>query len=137
MRVGSADKLGFITLQPDEKDDVGIRFSVSGSNGEFTVENTKIWIETVKFDHFVSDFIELEQKRQGDIRLQCMSPEEYLLRIFSLDNQGHMGLSMIRRIPKYYSNKIFWQHIEVAFEIDPEFMNQFAKEIKELNETSK
>jgi hypothetical protein len=128
----SADKQGFITLQPSEKDDVGILFTVSGSNAGFGVDNTNAWVEKIKFDHFVSDFIELEQKRLGEICLQGMSPEEYQLRVFSLDTQGHMGLSMIRRMPKYYSNKIFWQHIEIAFEIDPEFMTKYVEEMKEL-----
>lgn len=116
------------------KDDIGIRFSVSGKNTGFAVKNTAVWIEKDKFDLFVSHFIEFEIKRRGEICLQSMSPEEYQLRIFSLDTQGHTGLSMIRRIPKYYSNKTFWQHLEVAFEINPEFLPLFVMELKELKD---
>jgi hypothetical protein len=52
---------------------------------------TEAWVKRPAWMGFTQDLIVLEQRRQGEAKLDSVSPEELAIVIRSIDRAGHMG----------------------------------------------
>jgi hypothetical protein len=53
---------------------------------------TETWVLREAWDAFIGDLRTLDERRQGEARLESISPGELRLRFFALDRAGHVAV---------------------------------------------
>lgn len=96
--------------------DADILLSIAVAVSGFAAED-QAWVLGSAWAGFVSDLRRLERERQGRARVDGMSPDEFVLEIFSTDRAGHMALV----------GKVRRPHVE-GFTLSLEFGFAFNKE---------
>ena len=78
------------------------------------------WVAAPALTVFLAQLRELEETRQGEATIEGMSPEEFRLRIRSVDRRGHMAVGglVTKRVHKGEGSP--YRHaVEFGFEVDP------------------
>src|SRR5262249_53666446 len=78
------------------------------------------WIASPALAAFLAQLRELETKRQGEATIEGLSPEEFRLRIWSVDRRGHMAVGglVTKRVHKGEGSP-YHHAVEFGFEFDP------------------
>jgi hypothetical protein len=78
------------------------------------------WLAAPALAAFLVQLRELEKRRQGEAMVAGLSPEEFRLRVWSVDRRGHMAVGgmVTKRIHKGEGSP--YRHaLEFGFEFDP------------------
>jgi hypothetical protein len=78
------------------------------------------WVGTLALAAFLAQLRQLEARRQGEATIEGLSPEEFRLRIWSVDRRGHMAVGglVTKRVHKGEGGP--YRHaVEFGFEFDP------------------
>ena len=67
--------------------EVVVRVTYAGFSGSVAT-----WVSRDTWEAFSWHLAELEHRRAGEARLNAISPDELLLRIFAIDGRGHVGV---------------------------------------------
>ncbi len=81
-----------------------------------------------ELDKFRLALYSLNQKRQGEATLNSIAPEEFYLKIFSIDLVGHMGVKGKIGNTSFGGNSLGFKHsLEFGFEFDPSQIEELLK----------
>jgi hypothetical protein len=133
MRINSIDNRGYVTIVAQEAGpDRSLRISVTASYKGFSGKYASIWISHDALDAFVDGLASLDRIRRGDACLESMSPNEFVLRLFSTDSLGHIALSILLKRPTYEFGKCRCLNLELTFELNASRMSQIIYDVKNL-----
>jgi hypothetical protein len=106
--------------------------SVIASYEGFSGKYARIWLSHDALDAFVDSLVSLDRIRRGDACLESMSPDEFVMRLFSTDSLGHIALSILLKRPMYKFGKCRFLKLELTFELDASRMSQIIYDAKNL-----
>lgn len=90
---------------------------VISSNG-FSGHND-LWVFHSSLQSFCRNLIRLEADRKGEATLESISPDELILKVFSVNSRGHMGVKGITGYSIQCENSSFNHSVSFGFEFDP------------------
>jgi hypothetical protein len=78
------------------------------------------WVAGPALAAFLAQLRELETRRQGEAVIEGLSPEEFRLRLWSIDRRGHMAVGglVTKRVHKGEAGP-YGHAVEFGFEFDP------------------
>jgi hypothetical protein len=110
-----------------------VRLSIRVESHGFAAAGTA-WIEARALDQFVRELGQLEQRRQGEAVLVGMSPDEFELKIYSVDRTGHMAMTG-RLVRFVWESANQYRHLlEFGFEFCPSRLQQFVRDFHAFRE---
>lgn len=68
-----------------------VRVMISVSRAGFTA-TADTWVSAAAWHAFAQQLSTLEERRQGEARVESISPEELVLVVRSVDRSGHLGV---------------------------------------------
>ncbi len=80
------------------------------------------WVAASALSVFLAQLLELETRRQGEATIHGLSPEEFRLRLWSVDRRGHMAVGgwVTKLVHKGEGSPYPYRHaVEFGFEFDP------------------
>ena len=117
-----------LKIEPTESDHYarGVRVSVRchGFAG-----HTTAYLALDDLAEFAQGIAELDETRNGSVKLESMSPGNFRLRLFSLDSAGHLGVEgelakySALQLPPYGSSRRC-DRVAFGFEIDPSTLQE-------------
>ncbi|MEZ4222584.1 MAG: hypothetical protein R3B13_16710 [Polyangiaceae bacterium] len=87
----SSEAGDFVEIERINSGSGDVQVTVRVHHGTFSGE-TEAWIAQQSWFSFAQDLTKLEKLRQGEARLESMSPHEVALVFRSLDRAGHVGV---------------------------------------------
>ena len=122
IRFGTEDNFIEIDLASQEEADLPSRgdayVTVKVQSHGFSGHND-LWLLADSLRSFCAALVSLEAKRQGEARIEGISPGELDLRIFSVDRLGHMAVEGITGYGIQSENAIFPHSVRFGLEFDP------------------
>src|SRR6266852_3304277 len=94
-KIESSDRRSFLVLLLEEMSQERFpswRFAVEVQIGDFRGRYDQVWVEQAALERFLGEARDLERARRGSATLEAMSPDEFFLRIQSVDVAGHIAL---------------------------------------------
>jgi hypothetical protein len=96
-----------------------VELSVEVSSQRFSGQGFA-WVEVPALAAFLVQLRELERQRQGEAALEGLSPEEFRLRIWSVNRRGHLAVGgLVTKRVRQGEGSPYRHAIEFAFEFDP------------------
>jgi hypothetical protein len=78
------------------------------------------WVAAPALAAFLGQLRELERRRQGEATLEGLSPDEFHLRIWSVNRRGHLAIGGLVTKQVYQAEGSPFRHaIEFGFEFEP------------------
>jgi hypothetical protein len=78
------------------------------------------WVAATSLADFLTQLRDLEQRRQGTAALEGLSPNDFRLRVWSVDRRGHLAIGgLIARHLLPTEGGPYRHALEFAFEFDP------------------
>jgi hypothetical protein len=78
------------------------------------------WVAAPTLASFLAQLRELETRRQGEATIEGLSPEEFRLRLWSVDRRGHMAVSgLVTKLVHKREGSPYRHAVEFGFEFDP------------------
>jgi hypothetical protein len=78
------------------------------------------WMAASALAAFVVQLRDLETRRQGEARIEGLSPQEFRLRLWSVDRRGHIAVGGLVTSRAHKGEGSSYRHaVEFAFEFDP------------------
>jgi hypothetical protein len=114
-----------VTIEPVDRVPAGlpsagdVELSVEVAAEQFSGQGFA-WVGAPALAAFLDRLHELEARRQGEATLEGLSPEEFRLRLWSVDRKGHMAVGglVTKRMGKGEGGP--YRHaVEFGFEFDP------------------
>ena len=103
--------------------DVRLRVKVEA---EGFVGLSEVWIEKPTLELFTQDLLALERTRDGEAVLKGVSPDEFILRLRSVDRAGHIAVNgQLGRIT--YGLKAYEQRLHYAFDLSSDMLGTWVK----------
>lgn len=125
-------RIELITVDSEQAYYPSYRLRINLSTEEIQATfNRSIWISEADLDSFVARLNDLETTRQGDEKLNSMSPNEFQLRFRNLDKLGHLSVE-IQLMKGNYLAQGYSDLIKVEFEIDPPSLPKIIAGLNEL-----
>lgn len=131
MRV-SSDSGDFVELERDSAQDdprgdllLFVRVRRAGFSAEIDT-----WVQQTAWFAFTQELVILEERRQGEARLESMSPGELSLVFRSLDRTGHVGVEGV------VGTRSFDREVTLCFSVfsfDPSQLVTFARQARALS----
>jgi len=109
-----------------------VRLKVSVCIKEFAGSYEDVWIEKDELKRFLLDLIKLEETREGEARLESMSPDEFWMEFRTIDRAGHMGVEVQLKRFQYSESKLWPRMVVGGFEFDVSTLPQLVREFKKL-----
>jgi hypothetical protein len=129
-----------VTIEPVDRVRVGTR---SAGDVELSVEVSSqqfsgcgfAWVAASAFATFVGQLRELEKRRQGEATLVGLSPEEFRLRIWSVDRRGHLAVGGLVTKRVHLGQAGPYDHaLEFGFEFDPTLLPRVLVDFQAIAE---
>jgi hypothetical protein len=96
-----------------------VELSVEVSSDQFSGQGFA-WVAVPTLASFLAQLSELESRRQGAASMEGMSPEDFRLRIWSVNHRGHLAIGGCVSKRVYRGEGCPYRHtIEFGFEFDP------------------
>jgi len=109
-----------------------VELSISVCSEAFTGQGFA-WVEGTRLAAFVAELRELERRRQGTVKLEGMSPEEFHLRIWSVDRWGHVAVGGRGAKDVFLGQHGPYRHaVEFGFEFDPSLLPKVLSAFQEI-----
>ena len=105
-----------------------ILLSVAVSVRGFAAED-QAWVLGSEWATFVSDLRRLDHDRQGRARVEGLSPDEFILEVFSTDRAGHMAL--VGKVRRRHVDG-FTLTLEFGFAFEPDRLPQIVSDLADL-----
>ena len=87
---------------------------------------SKVWIEKPMLELFTQDLLALERTRDGEAVLKSMNPDEFVLRLRSVDRAGHIAVNgQLGRIT--YGLKAYEQRLHYAFDLSSDMLGTWVE----------
>lgn len=136
MRIGS--ELQHVDLAVLERSSVGapnegdVRVRVDIVLGRFGGSYDSVWLEAPKLNEFLVALIQLERNRSGKVLLRSASPDEFILKLRSRDNLGHIVVEAVLQRHQY-SGPTYWPTtVSGGFELDPTELPVVVRQFQNL-----
>lgn len=127
MRLSSEDG-DFVEIVRQERDSHDVRLTVSVRRAGFSA-TADTWVCADAWHAFAQQLAILEERRQGEARVESMSPEELMLIVRSVDRAGHLGVEgqLARRT---YDTNVSLRFS--VFRFDPSQLASFARAARDI-----
>ena len=130
------DKLK-LTLEDHSKRSRSFEVSVEVTARGFTGRHHEIHFFESHFEEFLSSLRELDRKRQGNARLEAMTPYEFWLEVLSVDKLGHIHLQgKLTQVSSVRPERL-WNSLGFDIELDPSVFPRFVREFENFLRTKK
>ena len=140
MRIESEDKKSFLLLdflELEKERYPSLSISVKIENEGFSGCNKNIWLESGSLKNFLKELKSLDKKRNGFASIESMDPEEFKLKIESIDRSGHLILKYSLLKYSFLKNSYYPNYIERTvsggFELDTSCFSEIIKVFENLN----
>jgi hypothetical protein len=119
----------FVELLRVDGDAYDVLLTISVSRAGFSA-TADTWISADAWHAFAQQLSVLEERRQGDARVESISPGELLLVVKSVDRAGHLGVEG-RVGTQTYDAEVTMQFSVFGF--DPSQLAAFAREARDIS----
>ncbi len=114
-----------VTIEPVDRVPAGlpsagdVKLSVEVVSDQFSGHGFA-WIAAPALAAYLAQLRELEARRQGRVTIEGLSPEEFRLRLWSVDRRGHMAVGGLVTKRVHNGEGSPYRHaVEFGFEFDP------------------
>lgn len=121
-----------LELECVEKVPDQFRLKVFVTSDSFSGQYDGVWIARSDYQGFMAALRRLEADRHGSAELKSMSPNEFRLRIWTIDRWGHVALEGWLGKFHYCERQTFWQQVWFAFEFDAEYLRKTVRDFELL-----
>ena len=104
---------------------VSVKVSSNGYSG-----NNIVWIMHEQLLNFYNEMKLLERQRKGVATLNGITEDEIVIKVYSLNNRGHMAVKGKTGYYSYEEDEQFYHSVEFGFQFDP---SQLVEAVKEIN----
>lgn len=114
-------------------------FSISVDCRGFSGQNHEGWFFGYDLDTFLTELRILEEKRQGESILKCVSEpsdyREFRFKIYSIDKLGHLAITIELQKLHYINHSLLPSKVTTSFEIDPSSLPEILSDFQILVES--
>ena len=128
MKLGS-DSGDFVELARQDGDAYDVLLNVSVRRAGFSA-TADTWVSAEAWHAFAQQLAILEERRQGEARVESISPGELLLVVRSVDRAGHLGVEG-QIGTRTYDTEVS-MHFSV-FAFDPSQLPGFARSARDIS----
>ena len=84
----------------------------------------EVWVLAAVAQGFLDNLIALEKNRQGEAVLSSISPEELELKVYAMNERGHIAICGKTGYAVHSSEAVFNHSVEFGFELEPNQLEQ-------------
>jgi len=78
------------------------------------------WVAAPALTDFLGQLQQLEERRQGEVMLEGLEPEDFRLRIWSVNRRGHLAIGgLVTKLVHHGEGGPYRHAVEFGFEFDP------------------
>lgn len=131
---GQAGRLSFALLEvlPANNPGAGDLHLVVVVEAEGFVGERSVWIEAARWNQFLTQLEVLESRRQGEAEISGMSPEQFELKVRSVDRAGHMGVFGTLTRHMTAQGDRYTNHLQFGFVFCPTLLPSFLQSCQAL-----
>ena len=128
MKIGSKNEyleLKELERYPEGEPCAGdINLQVNLKLQDFYGSYSGVWLDAPSMGEFLKELETLEISRKGEAKITSMTPEEFILKIRSSDNSGHMEIEAQLHRHQYSGPKYWPIFLKGGFEVQPDTIKQ-------------
>jgi hypothetical protein len=125
----SSEAGDFVEIVRQEGDSHDVRLTVSVKRAGFSA-TADTWVFADAWHAFAQQLAILEERRQGEARVESMSPEELMLVVRSVDRAGHLGVEG-QLATRTYGTEVSMRFS--VFRFDPSQLAGFARAARDIS----
>lgn len=122
-------------LDDNSSEDLHINVIVKGEG--YSGVNSSVWLFKQDILIFINQLKIIDAKRSGESFIASMSPNDFYLKVLSLDNLGHFGVTVHLSRNTYINSKSFNDLCEITFKIEASFINSIVDYFQVLVQNKK
>lgn len=113
--------------------DVRIRFDlqINHTGGSINHSGERVCLDRHQIGIFIRELEELDEKRQGEVSITAMSPDEMYLGIKAIDDLGHLAV-VLRTWQRPINYQVYQYKLEAEFAIDPTSLPKIIRFFKKM-----
>ena len=127
-------KIQFIKIGSEEAVYPSIQVDLEIKTESIQGKFSSIWFDHTSIDGFANELAHLDLSRNGEAKLESVTPNECVLIIKNIDTLGHLRLKLMVRSSKGFKldRQINYNDVEIGFEIDPTSLGQIQAQLKKI-----